>query len=268
MRSQVLQALRRIGLRAGYDPCVLNNKVMMKWNKDMRTIYAFQISDGIGQVLFRDLYETDAEKRFYLVDGQDRPFMMKRVREIATEYSDVVEKITFVSLKEIRNSLEVGLEKETIGTAVYSLVPDPNVRFSGSMPDVHVRTGLILARLGKAMEYPVRNSEEGHYVWLTKDYKGTVLEVVIGNGFSFRNVRMLAQSDAQKKMYIATRLYGSIYEEAVNRIIALFPAALIEYLSVAEVGTMKELETLLFKRISQDLKISAQIESAFLAGQS
>lgn len=234
----------------------------MKWVKDFETIYAFQISDGINMRQVRDLYETESEKRFYLVDGQDRPFMEKKIREIGKEFPDVIESITFISLKDIRTTLESSLAKEVIGTTVYNSIPDPNVKFSGSMADVDIKAGLFLSKLGKDLGYIVRNPEVSRYVWYEQDKRTKVLEAIIGNGFSFRNVRSLSSSSAKKKMYLATRLYGDIYHEAVDRIVGLFPDAMIEFMSIAEVGTTKELKALIGKRIITDLKIEEQVEAA------
>jgi len=260
MRSQVVNSLRRLGKRAEYDVSALNNDLPIKFIKDCKSVYGFQIGDGIRKFDLKALYESDCEHKIYLVTGLDKPFMEKVVEDLAKEYPDLKKVVRFVSVKEHRNSMESGLSQEIFGTMKYASVPRPNTKYSGSMSDIDMKAGLVITKLGKENGYHVRNPDEGRFIWYLADDVTKVLEVMIGNGFRFINVRKLNGSSAKKKMYLATRLYGKLYKEATDGILGAFPETMIEFMSVAEVESIKELQERLETSILGDLQVMKRVK--------
>ena len=202
---------------------ILSNKVAIRWY-DANNVpkYAFQIADGISRGKLQDLFETQAEHKYYFVIVLDGPMLRKQIQEKITNHPGV-DAINFVSVKEMRTTMEVSLRKTIFGSAVGSSSKPTYVKKPGTMRDSGVKSGLILTRIGKDSGYYTSNPEPNRHVWHTSDKKTKVMEIFIDSGFKFSVVKKLNGSDAKKRLYISTSLYGDTYNSAVDKLLNIFP---------------------------------------------
>ncbi len=239
---------------------ILNTKVSVRWHDENGVPkYAFQIADGISRGKLQDLFETEADNRYYLVMVLDGPMLRKEIKEKVNDYPGV-DSIHFVSVKEMRTSMETSLRKTIFGSAVGTSSKPISVKKPGTMRDSSVKSGLILTRIGKDAGYYTSNPEPDRYVWHTPDKKTKVMEIFIDNGFKFSIVKKLNTSDAKKRLYISTNLYGDYYSKAVDKLLKIFPDTMIEFMSVAEIQSTGELDKFLTKRIRLDEVVQEKVK--------
>ena len=244
----------------------MNNDVPIRWlpkdsGIDAIPEYVFQIGDGVPEYQLRRLFEVVADNRFFLVMAQDQPFLDKNVRDLGKKFrSEDLGKISFISVKEFRTSMETSLSKIIFGSAVLGSKVQPNVKQKGSMPNLEMKTGLTIVKIGKDLGYNTRNPSENVFTWYLPGDKIKVLEVVVGDGFKTQLVKKLNNSGAKKNMYIAVKLYGDPYKKAVDNLLRSFPDTMIEFMSVAEIDNNADLESLLRKRLEGDVKVKKKIQ--------
>lgn len=262
MRAEIIASLRRLGKAAGMHTSVLNADVPMKWvNDNIECLYAFQIGDLVTVEYIRKLYECIAQHKIYFVIAMDKPFMLAAVKKIADKYPGIDTAIRFVSVKEMRNTLDDDLAKEIFGTAVYHSEEKPVYAETGAVLDLDARVGIALSKIGSEAGYSVRSPEPGHYIWYRKDGVSMVLEAVVGKGFAHPGIKLLNESKAGKTLYISTSLYGDLLQKVKDKMLKTYPTTMIEFMGVADVQTPKELEDLIRRRTVEDLKTAIEAEN-------
>jgi len=266
MRFQIITTLRRLGNRADYNVDTIHTEVPVRWIKKDAGIfgvpdYVFQIGDGVSKHSLMRLLSTEARKKIFLAISIDQAFLEKTAKDISTNGSIDSSSIQFVSVKDFRTTMETSLSKIIFGTAVYGSGSVPNLKQKGSMPNLEVKTGLTITKIGKDLGYSTKNPSENVFTWFMPGDKIKILEAVVGDGFKFADIKKLNNSDARKKVYIAVKLYGDPYKQSVDKIIRTFPNTMVEFMTVAELDTTKSLEDFLRKRLEGDFKVREKINN-------
>lgn len=260
MRFEILQSLHRIGKNAGYGVSVLNNDVPLKWIQNGVCEHAFQLADFVTLDQIRPLFECDAANKYYLVMSLDEVVMDFDVRKFKETHKFMNESIKFACIGQHRTDLDIFLSKLIFGVAVYRsqriIVKD----VPEALPDIENKVGVILARLSKEMGYLYRCQGKNH-VWYRPDMVGKLLEVIVDDGFKYKGIYHLNRCGAEHTIYITTKLYGDTYHAAVKKVLRTIPGTMIEFMSAAEIHTVKELEDLLRKRIVSDHKVKTEVDN-------
>lgn len=261
MRFEVLQSLHRIGKNAGFSNSVLNNDVPLKWILDGACDSAFQIADYVNLDQIRPLFECDAKSKYYLVMSLDEVVMDRDVRKFKETHTFLNESIKFACVGQHRTDLDIFLSKLTFGVAVYRpnriIVKD----LPAVLPDMEVKIGVILSRLCKEAGYIHRSPQDNNYIWYRQDRVGEVLEVLVDDGFKYKGIYQLNRCGAEHTIYISTKLYGEPYHAAIKKILRTIQGTMVEFMSVAEIKTIKELEDLLRKRTVIDHKVKIEADN-------
>jgi len=264
MRFQIINTLRSLGKRSDFRVDTLHPNVHVRWlpNTDDAFVepeYVFQIGDGVPKHSLMKILSTDSKVKIFLVMALDQNFLDKTVRDLSQTLSLNLSGIRFISVQGFRTTMDTSLSKVIFGTAVLGSKTVPNLKQTGSMPNLVMKTGLTITKIGKDLGYNTRNPAEDVFTWFMVGDKIKVLEAAVGDGFKFQTVKKLNNSDAKKKVYISVKLYGDTYKASVDKLVRIFPDTMIEFMSVAEVQTTKDLEDLLRKRLEGYVRVKEKI---------